>query len=100
MRPILLSIAAAGVLAVRASAQQAPNPSIEGLWVARDVNAPVHGTLLIIERGGALGADLAGFSVPVTASGNAAPAANPTATIAHSVPIASPATNQAAAVSR
>lgn len=71
MRPILLSIAAAGVLAVRASAQQAPNPSIEGLWVARDVNAPVHGTLLIIERGGALGADLAGFSVPVTASGNA-----------------------------
>ena len=58
-------------LAAGASAQQAAAPSLEGLWVARSINAPVRGPLLVFERGGAVVADMAGFRVPVTAGGKA-----------------------------
>jgi len=67
-----LALAAALMLAsAGAWAQTALQPSLEGLWAARNMNAPVHGTLLIVERGGRLSADIAGFQVPVVVSGNA-----------------------------
>ena len=70
MRPILLCIAALA-LGASASAQGPAAPKLEGLWVARSVNAPVRGTLFIIERNGSLSADLAGFAVPVNATSTA-----------------------------
>ena len=46
--------------------------SLVGLWKAqRWLGAPIRGKLLIIERGGALSADIAGFQLPVRAAGKA-----------------------------
>lgn len=70
MRPILLSIAAAAMLAASASAQQLASQSIEGLWVAHERYGPdIRGTLLILQRNGVLTADIAGYSVPVRVDG-------------------------------
>lgn len=66
-RTILLAVAGAVLLAPVASAQV--SPSLEGLWVARSINAPLRGPLLIIDQGGSLSADFAGFSLPVQGSG-------------------------------
>ncbi len=52
-----------------APAQHANPPNLEGLWAARSMNAPVHGPLVVIDRGGALSADIAGFRVPVRVAG-------------------------------
>ena len=59
------------MLSGAAVSQTSTAPSIEGLWVASSRNAPVRGTLLIIERGGAWSADIAGFQLPVRANGKA-----------------------------
>ena len=70
MRRILLSCMAAMVLAAGASAQQATNPSIDGLWVAHERYGPdVRGALRILPRDGALTAEIAGYSVPVNVRG-------------------------------
>ena len=72
MRPILLSIAAAGLLAAGASAQQSAQSAIEGLWVAHERFGPdVRGRLRIWPRDGALIAEIAGYTVPVTVRGQA-----------------------------
>lgn len=65
MRYLLLSTCVAITLAGGVAAQAAPLSSLEGLWAARSINAPVRGTLRIIDRGGALSADIAGFALPV-----------------------------------
>jgi CubicO group peptidase (beta-lactamase class C family) len=53
-----------------ASAQPAGTPGLEGLWVARERYGPdVRGRLMILQRGDALVADIAGFSVPVKLQG-------------------------------
>ena len=52
--------------AAAALAQPASNADLVGLWSARQEYGPqVAGTLLILPRGGALTADIAGFSMPV-----------------------------------
>ncbi|HEX6661371.1 MAG TPA: serine hydrolase domain-containing protein [Sphingomicrobium sp.] len=48
----------------------AKSPSLEGLWYAEARYGPdVRGTLMILPRGGALVADIAGFTVPVKKQG-------------------------------
>jgi CubicO group peptidase (beta-lactamase class C family) len=68
MKGIMLAMSAMA-LAGAASAQQAAGPPLEGLWVARSMNAPVRGTLLLSNRGGPFTADIAGFQLPVRAAG-------------------------------
>jgi CubicO group peptidase (beta-lactamase class C family) len=63
----LVALAGALLLGTPAYAQSAPN--LEGLWAARSIRMPVRGTLLVIEGGGTMSADLAGFIVPVQKSG-------------------------------
>ncbi len=59
------------LVAAVAWSQPAASPSLEGLWVAHGRYGPdVRGRLLILPRGDALVADLAGFSVPVTQQGS------------------------------
>lgn len=70
MRPILLSVLAAGLVTASAPAQQPASPTLEGLWVAEQRYGPdIHGNLLIMARGGELVADIAGFTVPVKQQG-------------------------------
>ncbi len=63
----LVAFAGALLLCSAAYAQSATN--LEGLWAARNLRAPVSGSLLVIERGETTIADLAGFIVPVLRSG-------------------------------
>ena len=55
-------------LAAAVQAQPATQPpALEGLWVAEVRNGPdVRGTLMLVPRGDALVASIAGFTVPVT----------------------------------
>ena len=64
-----LIIGTAMALAGVAIAQPPAPPDLAGLWAARSIRMPVRGTLLIIDRGGALTADIAGFVVPIQRSG-------------------------------
>ena len=66
-----IGLAMAVIMLVGAAAQEASDPSLEGLWAGIDRNGPdVRGTLLIVDRGAALSAELAGFVVPVRAAGD------------------------------
>ncbi|HEU4499808.1 MAG TPA: serine hydrolase domain-containing protein [Sphingomicrobium sp.] len=72
LRRPFVGLAAAG-MAVAAIAQTptAPPPSLEGLWVGKLRYGPdVRGRLLILPRGNALVADIAGFTVPVRSEGS------------------------------
>ena len=69
-RARLLTCALA-MLSGAAASQTATVSNLEGLWVASSRNAPVRGTLLIVERNGALRADIAGFQLPVRIDGKA-----------------------------
>ena len=63
-------LSCASFLIVPAAAQSAGTADLEGLWVARALYGPdVRGTLLILQRGDGLVADIAGFSVPVKQQG-------------------------------
>jgi CubicO group peptidase (beta-lactamase class C family) len=68
MKSCLFALAGALMVAPGASAQVAVN--FEGLWSARQQFGPaIGGTLLILDRGGGLHADISGFSVPVQRQG-------------------------------
>jgi CubicO group peptidase (beta-lactamase class C family) len=68
MKSCLFALAGALMVAPEASAQVAVN--FEGLWSARQQFGPaIGGTLLILDRGGGLHADISGFSVPVQRQG-------------------------------
>lgn len=72
LRRPFVGLAAAG-MAVAAIAQTptAPPPSLEGLWVGKLRYGPdVRGRLLILPRGNALVADIAGFTLPVRSEGS------------------------------
>lgn len=61
----------ATILAAGAAAATAGAPNLDGLWVAQRQYGPViGGPLLLVPRGSALTADIAGFSVPVRRQGN------------------------------
>ena len=68
MRLITVAVAA---LAAGAAAQNPQQPlNLEGLWAAHLRFGPdIQGPLLILRRGGALHADVGGFSVPVRVEG-------------------------------
>lgn len=45
-------------------AQAAAAPDLDGLWLAREVQAPIGGTLMLLQHDGGFSADVAGFRVP------------------------------------
>jgi CubicO group peptidase (beta-lactamase class C family) len=62
---------AALLIAASAPAQPASTPTLEGLWAAYARYGPdVRGTLMILERGDGLVADIAGYSAPVKQDGD------------------------------
>jgi CubicO group peptidase (beta-lactamase class C family) len=69
----LLTISLLPAAAAVAQTDQNPAPpNLEGLWVAHARYGPdVRGTLMILARGKALVADIAGFTVPVKQQGKA-----------------------------
>lgn len=69
MKRMPIVLAGAVGLATAVIAQRADR-SLEGLWVAQQRFGPeIHGTLMLLPRGGGLVADIAGFSVPVRQQG-------------------------------
>ena len=70
MRMILAALAGASILAAAAPAQSPAPASLEGLWVGKNVYGPeVSGPLMLVPRGNALVAEIAGYSVPVRQQG-------------------------------
>lgn len=71
-RPVIgrFLILALALLPAAAATQNADRSGLEGLWAAHARYGPdVRGTLLILERGSGLVADVAGYSVPVLQQG-------------------------------
>jgi CubicO group peptidase (beta-lactamase class C family) len=72
MMKSLVAFAGAVVVTTAVSGQVASQAGLDGLWVAEQRYGPdIRGPLLILPRGGGLGADIAGFMVPVTQRGSA-----------------------------
>ncbi|MBA2301882.1 MAG: serine hydrolase [Acidobacteria bacterium] len=70
MRSVFVALAGAAVLATAAPAQTPAPRTLEGLWVAKKRFGPdLRGTLMILQRGDGLVADIAGFAVPVRQQG-------------------------------
>ena len=71
MRRSVLALSGIVSLAAGASAQVSAPQDLEGVWVAKNRYGPdVRGTLLIVQRGTGLVADIAGFTAPVNQHGN------------------------------
>lgn len=69
MRNLVIALAST-VASANAAVAQAP-ASLEGLWAAKERYGPdIRGTLMIVQRGDGLVADIAGFTAPVQQQGS------------------------------
>lgn len=69
MRNLVIALAST-VASANAAVAQAP-ASLQGLWAAKERYGPdIRGTLMIVQRGDGLVADIAGFTAPVQQQGS------------------------------